>query len=206
MRKLRRRDALRFPLALGLVAALTGCDEEIAGWGGSTTTPTPEPSPPCAAPPRPHRIEEIGVELDISVGCGKNPPRRSQYLGGGNRSDPVPQWHFDGFTVYLLPDDVKADPAAPINGRHGFYRSVDQLVEGERLPWDDGPTISYGRHTYSEYTNRRTDFDDYFAFITPARAPKPSHSTLTIARHRVREGDPAPERELRRLATSVRVL
>ncbi|MGD7733054.1 hypothetical protein ACQCX5_08835 [Propionibacteriaceae bacterium G57] len=109
----------------------------------------------------------------------------------------------DGSRLMLFADDFEAETQVPINGASPHYRTFDQLPTGERLAWDDGPRITYGRQLYSEYTNSRSDYAWYFAFVTFDRPPQPGRSVLTLAWRRLDWDARPPEQDLRRVARSI---
>lgn len=128
-------------MGAGTALTLSACG--LRSSGGPTPTPTPTPS--CT--PSRARLDEIGVAVPV-LGCAA--PQRHQYAPGKAGGDPVPHWVLGKYSVYLLPDTFRAQTQTPINGRHGFFRSPDQLVEGRDPGWDDGKRISYGAHRYEE--------------------------------------------------------
>lgn len=182
----------RLLLATGGLGVLSGC--QILGVGADESTP--ESTCPVLAH---QQIDEFGVELEFSTTCDATPPR----LVGWPEH---PTWFFPEFVVYLLPDDHQASSELPINGDQGWFRSAEQLPTGELLDWNDADTITYARQMYSVFTNFRSGYADYYAFIRFDTAPVPGHSTLTLRWDSVRWKADAPEESLRQVARSVRRL
>ncbi|MGD8215295.1 hypothetical protein [Aestuariimicrobium sp. Y1814] len=145
-------------------------------------------------------LANLGVRLGHVPQCNDATPRQVTHDVAG------PVWSLGEFTAYLLPDDHQADPELPINGDHGLYRSADQLPSGELLDWDDGSAIVYARQMYTEYTNSRNDYADHYAFVSFGRPPVAGRSVLTLRWRHVAWGKPAPESDLRAVATSAELL
>lgn len=185
-----------FVIAGGSVAVLSGCNTSMPIKNDPHTSTE---APPCAVQHQ-HTMDDWGgLRVHYVADCTDRDPTEA---GEGDQLTR----YFPDFALYLLSDDHQAESTAPINGNHQFYRSADQLVDGEVMDWDDGATITYARHRYSEFTNSRTDHADYYAFISFDRPPLTGRSVLTVRWRQVAWDAPAPERDLRTIARSVQLV
>lgn len=107
--------------------------------------------------------------LAVSITVPRDISMTGAYTRPEAPCDPV-AWDFGrDLTIQMFSAscEIPDDPSAPLNGRHGVYRSIDDVADPIDATTVDTPlgTAQVFTQKYTECTNFCTDYDEHIAII-----------------------------------------